>query len=124
MHFCSACSNMYYIRIYGEDGDQLEYYCRKCGNVDSSFAKQNLCVSKLELKKSEETNYNINEFTKHDPTLPRKDTILCPNTECVTNHHQENEQKEIVYICYDNVRMKFVYLCCHCDTVWEIKDVK
>lgn len=125
MRFCSVCSNMYYIRIQGEECNQLEYYCRKCGNVDSSFASQNVCVSHLELKKSEETNYNINEYTKYDPTLPRIDTIRCPNAECVSNHDEEKKgnEREIVYIRYDDVRMKYVYLCCHCDTVWEIKDV-
>lgn len=125
MHFCSACANMYYIRIQGDEGDQLEYYCRKCGHIDTSFSKQNVCVSKIELKKSEETNYNINEFTKYDHTLPRKDTdtICCPNAECVSNTEADTK-KEIVYIRYDDVRMKYVYLCCHCDTIWEIKDVK
>jgi DNA-directed RNA polymerase subunit M/transcription elongation factor TFIIS len=79
MHFCPVCSNMYYIRISEDNPNTLEYYCRKCGNKDSELAAQNVCVSNLQLKKSEESNYNINEYTKYDPTLPRIDSILCPN---------------------------------------------
>ena len=37
MHFCSICSNMYYIRINAEEPNKLVYYCRKCGNEDKLF---------------------------------------------------------------------------------------
>ena len=38
MHFCSNCSNMYYIRINSDDPNKLVYYCRKCGNEDKFLA--------------------------------------------------------------------------------------
>jgi DNA-directed RNA polymerase subunit M/transcription elongation factor TFIIS len=122
MHFCPVCSNMYYISINSDNPNQLVYYCRKCGNEDANLASQNVCVSNIQLKKSEEANYNINPYTKFDPTLPRINTILCPNPECVTNK-EKGRDRDIVYIRYDNVRMKYVYLCCDCDTVWEINDL-
>ena len=37
MHFCTVCQNMYYIRLTGENKDQLIYYCRKCGNEDNEL---------------------------------------------------------------------------------------
>ena len=46
MHFCSNCSNMYYIRINSDDLNKLVYYCRKCGNEDKLLAIENVCVSK------------------------------------------------------------------------------
>ena len=122
MHFCINCQNMYYIRINSEDSNQLIYYCRNCGNEDTNISIHNMCVSKIQTKKSN-TNFNniINKYTKLDPTLPRINNILCPNSECSTN--TKNEEKEIIYIRYDETNMKYVYLCSTCDTVWEVNEV-
>ena len=121
MHFCSQCSNMYYIRINEDDPNKLVYYCRKCGNKDSLLASENICVSKTQIKKSEQSfNHIINKYTKYDPTLPRINNILCPNSDCSTN--KDDKEREIIYIRYDDVNMKYVYLCSHCDTVWQIKE--
>ena len=121
MHFCSKCENMYYIRINAENTNRLVYYCRKCGNEDSALASENICVSKTQLKKTEQSfNHIINKYTKFDPTLPRINNILCPNQDCATN--VDGKEKEIIYIRYDDVNMKYVYLCSECDTVWQIKD--
>ncbi len=121
MHFCNICSNMYYIRINVDDPNKLVYYCRKCGNEDALLAAQNVCVSKTLVKKSEQSfNHIINKYTKLDPTLPRINNILCPNSECPTN--KDGKEKEIIYIRYDDVNMKYVYLCSDCDTFWRINE--
>ena len=121
MHFCSNCSNMYYIRINADDPNKLVYYCRKCGNEDTSLASLNICVSKTQIKKSEQSfNHIINKYTKHDPTLPRINNILCPNPDCTTN--TKNDAREIIYIRYDDTNMKYIYLCSTCDTVWNTND--
>ena len=121
MHFCSNCSNMYYIRINADDPNKLVYYCRTCGNEDSLLASENICVSKINIKKSEQTfSHIINKYTKFDPTLPRIDNILCPNAECSTN--KDGKQREIIYIRYDDINMKYVYLCSECDTTWRINE--
>ena len=61
MHFCIQCSNMYYIRINEDDPNKLVYYCRKCGHEDSLLAAENVCVSKTQIKKSEQSfNHIIN----------------------------------------------------------------
>jgi len=118
MHFCSNCSNMYYIRINSDDPNSLVYYCRQCGNEDKIIAVDNVCVSKTQIKKSEQSfNYIINKYTKLDPTLPRISNILCPNPDCNTN--TKDEPREIIYIRYDDVNMKYIYLCSTCDTVWN-----
>ena len=117
MHFCSVCQNMYYIRLDNEEGDNLIYYCRKCGNEDSNITDKNTCVSKTNLKQGEQTfSHIINEYTKHDPTLPRFNSILCPNADCSTN--TKDTPREIIYIRYDEVKLKYVYLCSTCDTTW------
>jgi DNA-directed RNA polymerase subunit M/transcription elongation factor TFIIS len=110
---------MYYIRISSEDENDLVYYCRNCGNEDNNLTKSNICVSKTQLKKEEQKyNHIINEFTKLDPTLPRINTIKCPNNECSSNKN-EDASREVIYIRYDDVNMLYIYLCAKCDTVWK-----
>ena len=121
MHFCSICKNMYYIRINSDNPNKLVYYCRNCGNEDTSLVTDNVCVSKTQLKKSELSfSHIINKYTKLDPTLPRINTILCPNSDCLTN--TKGKEREIIYIRYDDTNMKYVYLCSCCDTVWNTND--
>jgi DNA-directed RNA polymerase subunit M/transcription elongation factor TFIIS len=121
MHFCSICSNMYYISINSDEPNKLVYYCRNCGNKDSNILVNDVTVSKIQLKKSQqEFSHIINKYTKLDPTLPRVSNILCPNEECQTN--KGDKSREIIYIRYDDTNMKYVYLCSTCDTVWKTED--
>ena len=121
MHFCSNCSNMYYIRINTDDPNKLVYYCRNCGTEDKMLAIENVCVSNIQIKKSEQSfNHIINKYTKLDPTLPRINSILCPNPDCNTN--TKGSEREIIYIRYDDTNMKYIYLCSTCDTVWKTNE--
>lgn len=123
MHFCTNCQNMYYISIDGNDANKLIYYCRNCGDTNTSLSVENVTVSKTQLKKSEqEFSHVINKYTKLDPTLPRINSILCPNAECQTNTN--DVPREIIYIRYDDLNMKYVYLCSTCDTVWKTDEQK
>ena len=120
MHFCDKCDNMYYIRISSEDENVLIYYCRNCGHEDTELTKNNICVSKTQLKKSEQKyNHIINEYTKLDPTLPRINTIKCPNSDCASNKDKDGENREVIYIRYNDLNKLYVYLCAKCDTIWN-----
>tara|TARA_B100001250_G_C19630678_1_gene713617 strand:- start:561 stop:944 length:384 start_codon:yes stop_codon:yes gene_type:complete len=126
MHFCEKCGNMYYIKIQTEDKDNLIYYCRKCGYEDKDITNntKNLCVSKTHvLNNTELYSQVINKYTKLDPTLPRINNIDCPNKDCLTNKNtkegEKSPDKEVIYIRYNDSSMKYVYLCCNCDTVWK-----
>lgn len=122
MHFCSVCNNMYYLRIDEKNPNKLDYYCRNCGHEDKLLAHDNMCISKTYIKKNDQSfNHIINEYTKLDPTLPRVNTILCPNAECETNTN--NVKREIIYIRYDDTNMKYVYLCSECSTIWQTNNV-
>jgi len=124
MHFCTNCSNMYYIRIDADNPNKLVYYCRNCGNEDSTLTVNNVSVSKMQLTRGEQKfSHIINKYTKLDPTLPRISKIKCPNAECDTNH-SEAVEREIIYIRYDDVNMKYVYLCSTCDYVWKTDEQK
>ena len=121
MHFCTVCQNMYYISISASDDNKLIYYCRNCGNEDTTLSVENVTISKIQLKKSEQQfSHIINKYTKLDPTLPRINNILCPNINCKTN--TDETEREIIYIRYDDINMKYVYLCSSCDTVWKTND--
>ena len=86
MHFCSECHNMYYLKVTAEDANSLIYYCRNCGHEDDHLTADNICVSDTQLRRSEQKyNHTINEYTKFDPTLPRINTIDCPNSKCASN---------------------------------------
>jgi DNA-directed RNA polymerase subunit M/transcription elongation factor TFIIS len=115
---------MYYISIDPDDPNKLVYYCRNCGNKDSTISVNDITVSKIQLKKSQqEFSHIINKYTKLDPTLPRVSNILCPNGDCLTNKdNKEDIPREIIYIRYDDTNMKYVYLCSTCDTVWKTED--
>ncbi len=128
MHFCSTCSNMYYISITPEN--ELQYYCRNCGNVDNTIASDNICVSKVNMKKTTTTQsfaHVVNKYTKLDPTLPRIKTIRCPNDECISNKLSaqssdpsvKKEETEVIYLRYDDTNLKYIYLCTKCDKVWN-----
>ena len=141
MHFCTKCQNMYYIRLSGEDEDQLTYYCRKCGNEDSAIiaSLDNVCVSRSDKRTASSYDHIINKYTKLDPTLPRLYHIKCPNASCSSNTAKEQKQEEgkddasvegasdkneILYLRYDDANMKFVYICTSCNTVWKSADDK
>ena len=187
MQFCSECHNMYYLKIQDEDGvigNTLIYYCRNCGHEDKTLSTTNICVSDIQLRSSEKKyTHIVNEYTKYDPTLPRINTIKCPNQDCISNgaggagkeegqtkktarmpkattgrktkaqkeaeateaalnsvkpsaaqaeailaiaeeeevHTAEpkTNNREVIYIRYDDTNMKYVYLCAHCDTTWR-----
>lgn len=127
MHFCTQCGNMYYIKIKNEGDDSLIYYCRKCGFEDNDIVQDanSLCVSKTHVRGGGDSKiYSqvINKYTKLDPTLPRINTIKCPNVKCSTNSNEEKEgsvKREIIYLRYDDTNLKFVYLCPACDQIWK-----
>ena len=126
MHFCDKCDNMLYIKLADEDTDELIYYCRNCGDNVPIVDEQ--CILRTNLSNNQEKHQLfINKFTKLDPTLPRTNSIKCPNEECSSNktHSQEDDgssssqSKEVIYIRYDDERMKYLYLCSNCDYVWK-----
>lgn len=121
MRFCVNCKNMYYIKLSETDNNDLIYYCRNCGNNDEIVNSENICVSKTRLNhNSQKMNQYVNKFTKLDPTLPRMNTIKCPNESCITNTADfEENNREIIIIRYDDTNMKYIYLCSKCDYSWK-----
>ena len=92
MHFCINCSNMYYIRLSEEDPNSIVYYCRNCGDENKNITLDSVTISRTNFKSSKQKyNSMINKYTKMDPTLPRINTIKCPNQACKSNQEHEHE---------------------------------
>ena len=107
MHFCQECDNMYYIKIHGDDSNQLTYYCRNCGFEDNTITKDNICVSNTQLhKESQQFNHIINDYTKYDPTLPHISNIDCPNGDCICNKPTNDDMDD------DTVKNDIIYITC------------
>ncbi len=126
MHFCSECSNMYYIRLAGANYDKLIYYCRKCGHEDKALGANldNICISRTQVggKIVSSFGHVVNEYTKLDPTLPRLTNIKCPSASCPSNQEEKKDggtPNEVIYVRYDDANMSFVYICSTCDTIWK-----
>ena len=116
MRFCTSCDNMYYLKV--TEDDNLMYYCRSCGN-ESDMSVENICVSNTQFNQGKNShNVVLNEYTKQDPTLPRTNTIKCPNEEC------SGGDQEVLYLRYDDKNMRYVYMCTRCDTSWKTSEAK
>ena len=115
MNFCPQCRNMYYTKL---DDDELKYYCRNCGHTDDKMDASRICeVFHTQLKRSETYTHVVNEFTVHDPTLPRVLNMKCPS--CVVPDGDMTTAKEVICVRYDDKFMKYVYICTHCNTSWK-----
>lgn len=150
MHFCTECSNMYYIRLTETNG--IVYYCRNCGHEDDTITIDNVVVSHTSFKSgTSQYAHVVNKYTKLDPTLPRISTILCPNMECPCNRNHNPTQyadratiignaeeepaepaaaatddavpREVIYMRYDDINMKYIYLCAVCNTIWNTEHI-
>lgn len=116
MEFCEVCDNMLYLKRNDPTEYQgLIHVCKKCGFERKPPENESILVSSLSLSKQAQYTSVINKYTKLDPTLPRIQGVSCPITNC-PNH--EGKQ-DIIYIRYDNVDLKYAYICPICDTVWK-----
>ena len=114
--FCPTCK--YYLYL-DQDDNTLRRICRNCGFQEED--KKGGLILEIDLKEKTSEGYKIlmNEFTKQDPTLPHVDTIKCPNAGCASN--TAGKTKDVIYLKYDAVNLKFLYICNVCDTQWRSK---
>ena len=118
--FCTVCKYYLYLQ-QTKDEDEKEVLRRICRNCGYQEDMQGGLILEIDLKEKTSEGYKIlmNEFTKQDPTLPHVNTITCPNGECESN--TGSVEKDVIYLKYDVVNMKFIYICNVCDTRWKSK---
>jgi DNA-directed RNA polymerase subunit M/transcription elongation factor TFIIS len=102
-----------------QDDKTLRRVCRNCGFQEEK--SDGGLILEIDLKEKTSEGYKIlmNEFTKKDPTLPHVDTIKCPNAGCESN--TTAKARDVIYLKYDAVNMKFLYICNVCDAQWRSK---
>jgi len=134
---------MYYLKVNstddgsgGKEEHELYYYCRNCGHEEAHLSAENVCVLNTQITRSEQQFHHlVNQFTKYDPTLPRSHHLKCPNEACSTNGSLGGEgvtgnsssqikgyadvMSEVVYVRYDEVNLKYIYICTRCDSMWK-----
>ena len=117
MEFCNNCDNMLYIR--NDDSNNLVKYCKHC-----DFSKketESKCIKISESRYLEDDllyKQNINNYLRYDPTLRRirDSNIICPNKpEC----NIDLDKQQILSIKYDDVNMKYFYVCDYCGHIWK-----
>jgi hypothetical protein len=120
MQFCENCENMLYYKIVNEDikdpesdmvesKEKLSYYCRCCGNTDDTIKPKENSVYSINFNTDGIKKESIiNQYTHHDPSLPKTIGIKCPNNNCPA------KTPNIIYINYDETNMKYIYMCLDC----------
>ena len=127
LRFCPTCRYYLYLDTQtfnegagagaGEAAPRLRRLCRNCGYTENEEKGGLITELKLQEKVAEGYKVLLNEFTRLDPTLPHVDNIHCKNAECQSN--TGGAKPDVIYIKYDTVNMKFLYICNVCGEQWR-----
>ena len=110
INFCPECDNMLYMRIKNDDDvNKLVNYCKNCG-YQHDIKSSNNCIYDNNFVAVDNIlkENSINRYTTLDPTLPKAKGIKCPNERC------PSANPEIVYVNYNENKMKYTYICLDC----------
>ena len=122
MRFCPVCA--YYLFLEPQTEEKFILLCRHCGYKEPMEPKKPSEALILETNfvaagSQKQTDSQLNDFTKLDPTLPRLTTSPCPNSACQTNAQMAPAPRDILYIKTDAKNLKYQYCCTVCDTQWS-----
>ncbi len=116
--FCDKCDNLLYLYLDSETNTMIQL-CKSCGNR-SPVKNQIISVTNDTVFNVDKSDViNTNPYICHDITLPtieNNPNIQCKNKEC------PGKQSKIKYIKYDDIAMKYMYICQHCGTSWKLGD--
>ncbi len=115
LKFCPVCR--YYLYLNMNTEGKLTRICRSCGHSEEEVVGGLISFTNLEEKVNEGYKILVNEFTHLDPTLPHVDNIVCKNEECPSV--KGSAKSDVIYIKYDSVNMKFLYICTVCNEQWR-----
>lgn len=122
LRFCSVCSNLLYERLEPQTL-ALVYACKCCGNVvreDTTSVERETMVMESNYV-DDETKYRqfVTPYLKDDPTMPRASYIPCIRGDACTRG--EDVPREVIFVKYDAVNVKFLYHCVHCGAFWLMR---
>jgi DNA-directed RNA polymerase subunit M/transcription elongation factor TFIIS len=115
VNFCENCDNILY--LYKEsDGDELYYCCKSCSNKVKIQDKMKQVYTNTNDTVDISESINSNPYITHDitiPTIQNNSNIKCQNVDC------PGEETSIKFIKYDDINMKYIYICNHCGHKWK-----
>tara|TARA_B110001469_G_C9619991_1_gene308898 strand:+ start:524 stop:898 length:375 start_codon:yes stop_codon:yes gene_type:complete len=117
LKFCENCNNLmdFCLEADSEQTDgQPIYICSRCSNISES---KNMNHIKYDKQFKKQNAINTNEYLFLDNTLPtiNNKNIKCINVSCKTH---ETNTSNIKYIKYDELNLKYLYLCNECGQKW------
>lgn len=145
LRFCPYCSN--YMNMFIDTSSDIKYKCRACGFEQSAAAAEiesaasdaalskatksgtaptfdecEACILDLTVREKgagSKIILQIDKYTLNDPTLPHETSgaIKCPNDKCPSNKGETTP--DIIYIKYDSVNLRYIYICTRCDIRWK-----
>lgn len=110
MKFCPDCKNMLYTVEQAED-TTVKLKCRKCPYYEDSPA----LLYEHNLRDDTTARLAANPYLTQDPTLPRFNTIQCPNETCPAR----GKTQDVVGVKIDKTNVVWLYQCAHCSTSWK-----
>jgi hypothetical protein len=96
---------------------KLFWRCLSCGTSEEQVGGCMLMETLVQERASEGYKILLNEFTRQDPTLPHVKSIKCPSEGCSSNG--AGAERDVIYMKYDPVNMKFLYVCNVCGYTWR-----
>lgn len=114
MKFCPKCDNYLYLSTRDS---QLLRRCETCGYEETDKEGGLVMETIVQERSSEGYKILLNEFTPDDPALPHIDKLPCPRKTCSTN--VKGVKRDVIYIKYDTVNLKFLYICKVCGEQWR-----
>ncbi len=116
MKWCPTCDNYLYHSI---ESNELIRKCRNCGYAQKDTEGGLVLETRIQERAGEGYKILVNEFTTLDPTLPHVKNIKCPNGDCSSNTPGQESTRDVIYIKYDAVNLKYMYICTRCNTQWR-----
>jgi DNA-directed RNA polymerase subunit M/transcription elongation factor TFIIS len=113
--FCKDCDNLLYL-YKSNDSDDLYNCCKSCGSKTKVDEKVTLVYTNDKGKMDRSECIVNNMYITHDITIPsikNNPNISCKNPDC------QVKESNIRYIKYDDINMKFIYICNHCGHKWK-----
>lgn len=115
MKVCSTCQNMFVMRL--QPNGKLFWKCLSCGIEEEQEGGCLLVETLVQERSSEGYRILLNEFTRQDATLPHVKNVKCPKGDCPSNGG--GAERDVIYIKYDTVNMKYMYICNICGDTWR-----
>ncbi len=115
VEFCDKCDNLLYLYIDNET-HKIQMRCKACGNLKDMKNKVIEINNNTHVNVDKSDVINSNPFITHDitiPTIKNNKNIKCQNVDC------PSPETDIKYIKYDDVNMKYLYICNHCGCKWK-----